>query len=1073
MPVILSKVRLPQRRPRILKRVRLLDMLHQNIHRKLNFISAPAGYGKTTIMVDFANDVDAEVCWYHIGFDDTDLVSFFKHVIAAFHQNFTDFGKGLGDLISSGAGLSAPRSLASELVNEIQDQIDDFCVLVLDDYHLVDSISPIVDFIEAFLEFMPDQLRIIIGSRSIYGVPTATLFIREDVSTIGAEELRFQADELQTLTRQHYRFKLNDEQANELVNISEGWIVAILLAIRGKKPNISLPKIKGATDQVFTFLAEEVINTLPDDVKSFMLSTSILDEFNEDICNNILDTCDSELMLGEIEGRNLFVTRIETKEGISYRYHQLFAEFLKGQLKETQADRLGELHCRAAEWYYDHQEWRLAIHHKLAGEDYTEAAKWMDQVAEHFYIIGQRNLISNWYEILAREKDLVASAPILLLYYSKMLFDEGDLAKAEDLLNIAEPVFQRLKQHAHLANLLVSRGGIRRCQNNFGDAIKLADKAQKQIERNKVDRYQWYQAERLKGFSLYLSGEIDQAIDHLNTAVREFRRLMTSSEEYLFSKFAHDLIMTLTDMGFIFISECRIFEAQTAFLEAMQVSKKVRVNQGDLAMTGNNLAYLYYQLGQYREAWRIYDQALEAAFTAQYNQTIVNILDGRGDLLRDIDEWILAEESYNQAIQLGMGGENEFWLGNTFLGLAELERLRQNFNESLHFIREAARVRSDPIESPKYRIHMASVYLSMGQVELAVEELTQVLNGGHEFDGTEQEQILATFLLAHGNYLLGDRQNAEMLLKRVLSGAARLGYDQFLVVYGRRAKAFIDDARKTVSSPQFNSLCKRINEFKSGLGHFHGPETQAESPDLVLEIQGFGPSLVRRNGKMIPNSAWKSSRARALFFYILDHQKVRKEDIALEFWPDFSTARVSSNFHTTLWRVRKALGGSEVIAYDDDFYYFRPEVSVWYDVAEFERLVGKAKSTDISIQERVNLWRETVELYHGEFLDDLFMDWIDFRRLSLREAYLTTILNLAISEFNLARYVEAKDLCNRAIRIDPYRDDIHLLMMKCFVESGSPSAAKAHYQSYRSHLHDELNIEPAQDLQDYYITFQK
>ena len=214
MAVILSKVRQPQRRQGILKRTRLMDMLHQNIHRKLNFISAPAGYGKTTLLVDFANDVDAVICWYRIGFDDTNLGSFFEHFIASFQQQFNDFGSNLYELLAPGGGVSSSRLLASEFVNEIHNQVDDFTILVLDDYHLVDNVEAIVDFIEALLEFLPENLRIIIGSRSVYGIPTAALYVREDVATIGTEDLRFRVDELKSLTRKQFRFKLMKTRKN-------------------------------------------------------------------------------------------------------------------------------------------------------------------------------------------------------------------------------------------------------------------------------------------------------------------------------------------------------------------------------------------------------------------------------------------------------------------------------------------------------------------------------------------------------------------------------------------------------------------------------------------------------------------------------------------------------------------------------------------------------------------------------------------------------------------------------------------------------------------------------------------
>src|SRR5690606_3521183 len=181
MTILLTKVRAPQRRKDVLRRVRLIDRLHQNLHRKLTFVSAPAGYGKTTLLVDFASDVDAHVCWYRISPEDGDLVQFAQHIVASFQQQFPGFGITLQQRLDNpGASPDAP-SIATELINAIQEQVPDFSVLVLDDYHLAGENQQIVDFLESLLEHLPDHLRILIGSRSVYGIPAASLYIRDEL----------------------------------------------------------------------------------------------------------------------------------------------------------------------------------------------------------------------------------------------------------------------------------------------------------------------------------------------------------------------------------------------------------------------------------------------------------------------------------------------------------------------------------------------------------------------------------------------------------------------------------------------------------------------------------------------------------------------------------------------------------------------------------------------------------------------------------------------------------------------------------------------------------------------------
>jgi ATP/maltotriose-dependent transcriptional regulator MalT len=244
MTILLTKVRAPQRRKDVLRRVRLIDILHQNLHRKLTFVSAPAGYGKTTLLVDFAADVDATVMWYRITPDDADLVLFVQHLVASFQQQIPQFGSELAEKLDSPGGSPDAATLAVDLINEVEEKVEDFSLLVLDDYHLAGENQQVVDFIENLLENLPDRLRILIGSRSVYGIPTANLYIRDELVTISADELRFRADELQRLVLQNHRVHLSDDQAQEFATRADGWIIAILLALRTMENGV-LPDLSG------------------------------------------------------------------------------------------------------------------------------------------------------------------------------------------------------------------------------------------------------------------------------------------------------------------------------------------------------------------------------------------------------------------------------------------------------------------------------------------------------------------------------------------------------------------------------------------------------------------------------------------------------------------------------------------------------------------------------------------------------------------------------------------------------------------------------------------------------------
>ncbi len=1066
MTILLTKVRPPQRRKDVLRRVRLIDALHQNLHRKLTFVSAPAGYGKTTLLVDFSDDVDAIVCWYRISPEDNDMVQFARHLLAAFQQRVPDFGPELEEKLSS-PGSPDAGSLAIDFINEIEQRVGDFCLLVLDDYHLAGENQQIVDFIENFLEHLPDHLRILIGSRSVYGIPTASLYIRDELVTIGADELRFRADELQRLVLQNHRIRLSDEQAEEFAKRADGWIIAILLALRTMENGV-LPRFSGGIEQVYKYLAEEVVNRQSDELRDFMLATSILGDFNKQLCDFLLKRNDTDDLLRSLEERNLFVSRTETLEGPSYRYHQLFSDFLQDYFGRTNKPQLQALHRRAADWHHAREDWEAAIQHKLAAGDKEEAAAWMDQVAVGFYTGGRQGLITRWSESLRKTPDKRRMAPRLLLYQAKSLVNQGNFEASTRLLDLADPVFKTQADIEMQANIAITRGMVARFTGKHREAIKLALAAQKLLEGQSEDRsFQWYQAERLKAIPNYYLGEVEKSIEQLDTAVEGFRHWAATTEGKSKFVYLYDLAESLNDLGLIYISTSQMQKAQQAFQETLDIHIEIQSNLGALATARNNIAYLHHQVGQYAEAWHEYSLALDHARSSNQARWQIGILNGRAELLLDVDEEEEAYTSLQQALTLGQETGEKPGIVATFMCLARAVRQREHYQEAMNCLRQAASLSGAGMDEAEYKVELGRIYADMGQPNLALQQFEATLQEWPEDKAPTQPQVLAAYLAARTQFRSGKEQAAGTLLNRALEGAAQLGYDQFLVAASRTCLDFLNHFVAN-SSPQLKTLISRASKFMTGKAALETSAPDVDIQPTYMEVRAFGPGDIRKNGETLPTTVWRSSRARALFFYILDKKRVRKDVIGLEFWPDFSSGKISSNFHATLWRVRQALGFKESIVFENDHYSLHPSLQVWYDVNEFESQLAAAKDTNLSRRERTELVKQAIDLYKQPYLQDVYIEWADRRREELRSLYLDALSDLANLETSGKRYREAKSLYEKILEVDPYRDEVHLALMKNLVDSGAPSSAIAHFKGYQELLRKELNAEPLSELRAYY-----
>jgi two-component SAPR family response regulator len=356
----------------------------------------------------------------------------------------------------------------------------------------------------------------------------------------------------------------------------------------------------------------------------------------------------------------------------------------------------------------------------------------------------------------------------------------------------------------------------------------------------------------------------------------------------------------------------------------------------------------------------------------------------------------------------------------------------------------------------------------MGQEDLALEQFSEAMADWPAAKAPKKTQVLAAFLAGRTRFNSLQYEEAETLLDKALRGSAQLGFDQFLVSAARSGLDYLSYFAKAKSSEQIQTLLRRTEEFTTGKLALEHKAAEVTLTPMHMEVRAFGAGEIRRDGELLPTSMWRSSRARALFFYILDHGKVRKEAIGLDFWPDFSSGKISSNFHATLWRVRQALGFKEAVVFENEQYSLHSSIGIWYDVAEFENNLKRGGEAGLSIQARSELIRQAIDLYDAPFLQDIYMEWADQRREQLRSLYLEALIDMAAIESSGKHYRAAKNNYERVLAVDPYRDEVHLALMKCLALSGASSSAIAHFKDYRAMLRRDLNAEPLPELQAYY-----
>ena len=449
--LLTTKFYIPITRPELVHRPRLIKLLNAGTRsgRKMTLISAPAGFGKTTLVSQWANNLRLDdekdiqtvyrIVWVSLDEGDNDPVRFLTYLIAAINRvdgvDATLGESALGMLESSQP--TPPEEILTSLINESA-AISDRIIVVLDDYHVIES--PQIDEVLAFLlEHLPPQLHLVIATREDPYLPLARLRARGQLTELRAVNLRFTYSEAAEFLGQVMGLNLSAEDIAALETRTEGWIAGLQLAaisMQGSKDGTSFIKsLTGSHRYVLDYLIEEVLEQQSERVLTFLLQTAILDRLTGSLCDALTGQDDGQATLERLEHDNLFIVPLD-EERCWYRYHHLFVDLLRKRLHQTQPEQLPTLHLRAFEWYEENGFVDDSIEHSLRAEDFERAAQQIERVAEVVWASGVDTKLRRWLDRLPVE--LVFSKPQLCIFNAWYLIASGKQDAAERFLQSAD-----------------------------------------------------------------------------------------------------------------------------------------------------------------------------------------------------------------------------------------------------------------------------------------------------------------------------------------------------------------------------------------------------------------------------------------------------------------------------------------------------------------------------------------------------------------------------------------------------------------------------------------------------------
>jgi LuxR family transcriptional regulator, maltose regulon positive regulatory protein len=543
-PILATKLFIPPPYPKIVLRPRLIDRLNEGLHHKLTLISAPAGFGKTTLVSEWVAGCKQPVAWLSLDEGDKDPARFLSYLIAALQTLALSKVEGIMPKIGVGilAALQNPQqssieSLLTTLLNEINSIPDNF-VLVLDDYHVIDS-KPVDEALTFLLTNLPPQMHLVITTREDPHLPLPRLRARGQLTELRAVDMRFTPTEAAEFLNQVMGLNLSAENIAALEARTEGWIAGLQLAalsMQGRQDTAGFIKsFTGSHYFVLDYLVEEVLKHQSELIRSFLLQTSILDRLCAPLCNAVTGREDAKEMLKILEHNNLFLIPLDD-ERQWYRYHHLFADVLRAHLIEAQPGQVSRLHQRASWWYEQNGFPPDAIRHALAANDFEQAAGLIElawPAAEEGSIQPAAWLA--WVKALP--DNLVLARPVLSVCYAYALLGIGEIEAAESRLKDAEQWLQlsdTLKVQPEIqsvemcpessrrmvvadqeqfkslpAAIAVGHAYIAQTYGNIPDTVRYARLVLELVPEG--DSYRRKQASMLLGMTYWASGDLEAA----------------------------------------------------------------------------------------------------------------------------------------------------------------------------------------------------------------------------------------------------------------------------------------------------------------------------------------------------------------------------------------------------------------------------------------------------------------------------------------------------------------------------------------------------------------------------------
>ena len=1045
----------PRRKVTLLSRNRLLRIMDRLLDHKLILVVAPAGYGKTSLLVDYARRSDLPVCWYTIDAHEPDIHRFLAHFIQAIIQHYPTVCHELSAQLSRGDPIDV-RAFTIALVNELHQQIDERFLIVLDDFDGVCADAAIVQFIQIFLQHMPDLCSLVVIGRKRPRIPgLAVMLERGQVAIVNQNDLGFTTDEIQELARRNYKVNLTPEQAQVLVRSTAGWITGLQLG--GPvwwQEQTGAKHSRLTTGLNLESFWDEMLSGLTGPLRDFLLRSSLLEIFSSQRCEQVLrpsiypEPVDWQQWIDEIQANNLFVQSWGVA-GEWLRYHPLMQEYLQRRLVRERPEEARVILRRLATLYIAEEAWDQAHDACRQTADHHLLADLLETCGRSLVRSGQHQKLARWLDELPA--GMLEERPYLLSHKGAILQFGNDPQKAIALFDQA---IEGLRQGGHpfyLAQTLSRRGNAHHRQGNYRLSLQDGEMLRRLSEDDPALRVHFAESLSLLGFNQFQMGGGQSAVDNLEQALKIYQEL---GDEY-------SAASTLQNLGIVHRYSGDFQAAAEAYQHALSFWRKIGIQQVGVDLL-NNLAVIHNYLGAYEQAAALLQEGLQIAQAYGYSRSEVYLLTTRCALSRALQDPVSARADCRRALQIARRVGNQQIIGLLQRIEAEYAGQDGDFAKARRLLRQSEDL-SEQSGSVNGLAACREVQGRLARIEGNQEQARAELQAAYDIyvAGNWQVEAARTGIhLASVCHQMGDWPAARQVLRDAFERVERK-YLQALVEPALQAVSLLEHAgHDPVLRGPAQHLLLLVARFKKNLPTLRRRLlAAAHAEPAEFSVRVLGEMEVRVKTKLITWVNWQSALQREVFVFILHTpQGISRTSFEEHFWSQETDC--AKAFSKTIHHIRNQVG-NERILFENERYCFNRSLDYEYDAEQFDYLVHQGRNALDPDSRAVN-YRQALELYRGLFLPEAAGVWIMDERQRLHRLFVEAATFVVRRSLDRREYQLSLEHGRRALKVDPCLEEIHGLLMRAYAALGDRPAIERQYRWCCQALMERLHLPPTQ-----------